>query len=417
LYARVPVLLINPTSYHEQLSRHAGLATIGSDQKILAATQKSFAKLYKSCVEKSEQAALRWGLVPEQNKSLSGLLLGTQPVVHRQCPLCGTTADRIAGRFPERTYRYCSCGTFIMDRLTPPPMEYNRDYFFAEYQKQYGKTYLEDFPQLKKVGARRLREISALLDVTRNAFNTQTADLTRNSPNTQTADFMRISLNTPASDLTRNALNAPATPAVKRLLDIGCAYGPFLAAARDSGFVAIGIDPAADAVEYVKKTLGINAVHGTFPESLSELAAAGTEKKSGAFDVITLWYVLEHFEDPGKALRATNGLLKTGGVLAFSTPSAAGISRRRSLRAFLEKSPADHWTIWDPRRTAAILARYGFCLKKRVTSGHHPERFPPVFAALRVLKIPQALSRIFGLGDTFEAYAVKVSDCERENHV
>jgi hypothetical protein len=59
-----------------------------------------------------------------------------------------------------------------------------------------------------------------------------------------------------------------------------------------------------------------------------------------------------------------------------------------------------------------LLARYGFELKKITVTGHHPERFP---LAGRFLGRKEGLrygiflwiSRIFGLGDTFEAYAVK----------
>jgi 2-polyprenyl-3-methyl-5-hydroxy-6-metoxy-1,4-benzoquinol methylase len=220
-----------------------------------------------------------------------------------------------------------------------------------------------------------------------------------------------------------------------RLLDIGCAYGPFLAAAREQGFDVMGIDPAPDAVEYVQKTLGIRAIRGIFPRQTADLedlrgryllppesaepsgAEPGEDPGIGPFDVITLWFVIEHFEEPGRALEEINGLLKTGGVLAFSTPSAAGISRRKQLSAFLKQSPADHWTIWDPRGAAKILDRYGFRLKKRVITGHHPERFPGMSRApAAVLRLCLSLSRIFGLGDTFEAYAVKVRDCTRGNH-
>jgi hypothetical protein len=84
------------------------------------------------------------------------------------------------------------------------------------------------------------------------------------------------------------------------------------------------------------------------------------------------------------------------------------------MQHFMENSPADHWTIWDPRYVKGILALYGFQLKKRIITGHHPERFP--FANNKQGKVQRRfflmLSRIFGLGDTFEAYAVKVKDCE-----
>jgi len=408
LHARVPVLLINPGTYHEKLSRHAGILSLFISRRdaetqrfkrnkqivhpplrfsVLARERKKgfdFYELYKKCVTLSEKAALRWDMdsenqsSPQKFKTLSGLLLNVNPVVHRNCPLCNATDYRVTERFPGRTYRMCSCGTIIMDRLNPPPVEYNQNYFFSEYQKQYGKTYLDDFPKLQKDGARRIHFIAALLDTT---FS---KNLSRKDAKTQ------------------------------RLLDIGCAYGPFLAAAREQGFKTTGIDPAQDAVDFVRNTLGINAIQGTFPESLPELVnvnKAGSGRQM--YDVITLWYVIEHFEDTGKALTAINGLLKTGGVLAFSTPSAAGISRRKSLNNFLDNSPADHWTILDPRRIRRILNRYGFRLKKRIITGHHPERFP--FYKNRKKSIRKGFfsvfSRIFGLGDTFEVYVVKERDC------
>jgi hypothetical protein len=51
-------------------------------------------------------------------------------------------------------------------------------------------------------------------------------------------------------------------------------------------------------------------------------------------------------------------------------------------------------------------------VKKIVVSGHHPERFP-VFGILAKSKISPfywlllAVSKLFGLGDTFEVYTVQ----------
>ena len=367
LHARVPVLLINPGDYHEKLSRHAGFVSLGTGKSALVKLRctADFSGMYRRSAGQSEKTAQRWGL-EEIPCGLAELLLKAKPVVHRNCPLCGAPVGQKSHRFPGRTYRLCSCGTVSMDRLSPPRVEYNRDYFFSDYQKQYGKTYLEDFPQLQKAGKARLRRINALLDVQGNA------------------------------DTVRKKA---------RLLDIGCAYGPFLAAAREQGFEVMGIDPVPDAVEYVKNTLGIDAEQGFFPTD--------SPRVMGQFDVITLWYVIEHFEEPEAVLMEINRLLKMGGILAFSTPSAAGVSSRKNFRSFLEQSPADHWTIWDPRRSAAVLGRYGFLLKKRVITGHHPERFPGLAgseAPPAALRFCAALSRVFGLGDTFEAYALKVKD-------
>jgi hypothetical protein len=98
--------------------------------------------------------------------------------------------------------------------------------------------------------------------------------------------------------------------------------------------------------------------------------------------------------------------------LAFSSPSISGVSGRKSLKSFLENSPGDHFTLWNPRRLHRTLDRYGFTVKKIIVTGHHPERFPFIGTYLGkkrgpVYRAAAGISRVFGLGDTFEAYAVK----------
>jgi 2-polyprenyl-3-methyl-5-hydroxy-6-metoxy-1,4-benzoquinol methylase len=192
-----------------------------------------------------------------------------------------------------------------------------------------------------------------------------------------------------------------------RLLDIGCAYGPFLAAAREEGFSPAGIDPAEDAVWYVQKELGIPAIQGFFPDPRSPIP-------DPCYNVITLWYVIEHFRDCVPALGEIRKILKPGGILAFSTPSFSGISGRRNLKRFLEHSPADHFTVWSPKMCRRALLLAGFKVKKIVVCGHHPKRFPLLGEFAKCKKSPLywlllAISRIFGLGDTFEVYAQNLS--------
>jgi hypothetical protein len=111
-------------------------------------------------------------------------------------------------------------------------------------------------------------------------------------------------------------------------------------------------------------------------------------------------------------LAEINKILKPGSILAFSTPSFSGVSGRSSLKRFLEKSPADHYTIWSPKMCRKALSLAGFKVKKIVISGHHPERFPISGKLAKSKKSPLywillAVSKIFSLGDTFEVYAVK----------
>jgi len=283
-------------------------------------------------------------------------------------------------RFAERSYRRCKrCGAITMNRISPPPIEYAREYFFEFYRQQYGKTYIEDFPHLRAMAKQRLARIRRLLPAGKPS----------------------------AAGVNSAAANGagPAAGAAPRLLEIGCAYGPFLAEARDGGFAAQGLEPAEDAANYVAQTLGIPAMHGFFKKGLFG---------AGEFDAVALWLVIEHFRDGAEALAEIRRILKPGGALAFSTPSLAGISGRSSLSRFLERSPADHWTVWSPAACRKALAAAGFRLKKIRVTGHHPERFPLLGKCARGKKGPLyllllAASRLFALGDTFEAYAVKES--------
>jgi len=112
-------------------------------------------------------------------------------------------------------------------------------------------------------------------------------------------------------------------------------------------------------------------------------------------------------------LRKAADLLPAGGVLAFSTPNGSGISARKDLGRFLEASPSDHFTVFRPAGLARILSAYGFELRRIRVTGHHPERFPGLLGALGSGAGRRSLeraSRCLRLGDTFEAYAVKVDE-------
>jgi 2-polyprenyl-3-methyl-5-hydroxy-6-metoxy-1,4-benzoquinol methylase len=368
LHARLPVIILSPTRYHETLARHAGFVSFGMGGPAAAARlarSLSDPAFLPSLAGRCRDIAARYGLEDPPEQSLGELLAGFSPVALRECPGCGAPFPVAAGkgntpgRFPGRSYRRCGvCGLICQIRTSPPAVEYETDYFFGLYKKQYGKTYLEDFPNLIGAGKKRLATIRRILK-----------------------------------------------GRTGRLLDIGCAYGPFLSAARQEGFEPLGIDPAPDAVRYLREELGMEAVEGFFPDCSPPLPPEGE-----GFRAITLWYVIEHFEDLRPVLGKINRLLEINGALAFSTPSFSGISGRKSLGAFLENSPQDHYTVWSPALCARLLARHGFRVKKIRVTGHHPERFPLGKGLKRgglLWGLLLLISRLFRLGDTFECYAIK----------
>jgi 2-polyprenyl-3-methyl-5-hydroxy-6-metoxy-1,4-benzoquinol methylase/spore coat polysaccharide biosynthesis predicted glycosyltransferase SpsG len=394
LYAGVPVLLASPSGYHEKLAKKAGFWTLGignkrkekkekrekigkrtAGKKLSALLKKRdfFSSYLRDLKSHCSEMAVKFGLDREPQQSLAELVNSFTPDVSRSCAVCGAELNGpVLARFQDRSYlRFKGCGAISMNRIKPMPIEYGKEYFFEQYQKQYGKTYIEDFPNLTAMAKRRLAIIKKVES--------------------------------------RDADSKPHS-----LLDIGCAYGAFLAAAREEGFSPQGIDPAEDAVRYVTQTLNIPARQGYFPapDYSSFLISSANFVGACSFDTITLWYVIEHFRDCVPALSEIRKMLKPGGVLAFATPSSTGVSGRSSLKRFLEHSPPDHWTVWSPAVCRKALGKAGFKVKKTVNSGHHPERFPFLgkFAHNKdslLYRMLLAASKILALGDTFEVYAVK----------
>nr|WP_246209023.1 class I SAM-dependent methyltransferase [Entomospira entomophilus] len=188
-----------------------------------------------------------------------------------------------------------------------------------------------------------------------------------------------------------------------KLLDIGCAYGPFLQAGSELGFEVYGIDTAKDAVEYVVNELGFSAREASFPNEIPY--------HNERFKVVTMWYVIEHFSDLQSVMMSINRYLEIGGVFAFATPKGDGLSARNNLSAFLEKSPDDHYSIFTKKVLGSFLSRYGFELLHIETTGIHINRkWRNVDAKSMLGRGLTRMCKHLGLGDTFEIYARKKRD-------
>ncbi len=354
-WARVPVVLLNPSAYHERLARNAGFVTVRTMQQ---------AGRRLNDLSTLVQVGRR---IRPSGRSNLGNLINALTVPSR------TTSPVTQERFLPAVERFGECTFFTegetglryMQRFRPLSVSYDHDYFFADYQKQYGKTYLEDFPHIKAMGKRRIAEILRFL---------------RDTP--------------------------PGKPV--RLLDIGCAYGPFMQAAADAGVDPTGVDVSRDAVAYVQRELGFAAHSG-------DIRLLGSADVGGPFDIVTMWYVIEHFPDLDTVLQRVADLLRPGGLFAFSTPNGGGISGRRDQREFLRRSPEDHYTIMDRTSATHVLSRFGFNLTHFRSTGHHPERFGLPLSSRGASgkgvghRVLGGISRILKLGDTFEAIAEKRS--------
>lgn len=355
-WAGCAVLLCSPSRIHEKLARSAGFVSLGLGRPKKRKIKKALANPQK-LIKASQLAA------PKERLNLASKLTELKPDVYNKCPNCGSTDFLAIFRNENKTCFECqNCSLIFLDFFAYKKVAYSdKAYFFNEYKAQYGRTYIEDIPNIRKMAAKRLEQIEIIREGKKG-----------------------------------------------RLLDIGCAYGAFVAEAQERGWDAVGTDISEEAVEYTKNTFSVPAfisdfqlpgADGLYPEQL---------------DCITMWFVIEHFKNLHMVLKRAGQLLKPGGMLAFSTPSYTGISGRKNLKHFFESSPGDHYTIWSPKTVTAILNDYDFKVVKILIRGHHPERFSGYSSRPGTIpyNIAMLLSRLLKLGDTFECYAVfKQNSC------
>jgi len=111
-----------------------------------------------------------------------------------------------------------------------------------------------------------------------------------------------------------------------RLLEIGCAGGWFLKAAREEGWEARGVELSRDAADFAGQKLGVDVFCG-------ELAEA--KFPPGSFDVVYMADVLEHVAEPVAFVREVRRILAGGGHVVLCGPTSLNaLSRRLGLAAY-----------------------------------------------------------------------------------
>jgi 2-polyprenyl-3-methyl-5-hydroxy-6-metoxy-1,4-benzoquinol methylase len=150
---------------------------------------------------------------------------------------------------------------------------------------------------------------------------------------------------------TRELLTRVSPPA--RVLDIGCGAGDFLAIAETLGYSAEGIDISQASAD-ICRARGLNAQAGDFL----------SHPYDSQVDVITMWDVIAHLEDPAAFLDRARSLLTIRGKLFIKTPGfghlTVEIANRWPRTAGTLVGAPSHCQYFNRSSLSALLTRTGF---------------------------------------------------------
>ncbi len=131
-----------------------------------------------------------------------------------------------------------------------------------------------------------------------------------------------------------------------RLLEIGPAFGVFAWQAKQAGFEVDVIEMDNRCCDYLRHTLNVNVIQSDSPiEDMKFLAQ---------YDVIAIWHVLEHLDDPCAFLDTAAKNLMPGGILAIAMPNPG---------AWQFRIMGGRWPHLDAPRHVTLIAQEWLALR------------------------------------------------------
>lgn len=143
----------------------------------------------------------------------------------------------------------------------------------------------------------------------------------------------------------------PQSTSRGKLLDVGCAFGYFVELALHRGYDAYGFDPSTFAAKKASLLVGKKRIQvGTINE-------IGYPKAS--FDVITMFDVFEHLQDPLNDMKKLQSLLKPDGVILIATGDTRSLAARVMRRRWTFFIPPQHIFFFHRGNVHVLLRKAG----------------------------------------------------------
>jgi SAM-dependent methyltransferase len=165
-------------------------------------------------------------------------------------------------------------------------------------------------------------------------------------------------------DRRRLTLVAALVPPPARLLDAGAGRGRFVRAAARGGYEAFGIEPSLRGSE-AARAIGADVRRATLEDA---------EIAEGSLDVVTLWHVIEHLQDPGRALDRIHTWLPPGGGLLVGAPNLSSWQARIGGERWYHLDLPRHRVHFTEAGLHILLRDHGFDVVRteHVLAEHNP---------------------------------------------
>ncbi len=139
---------------------------------------------------------------------------------------------------------------------------------------------------------------------------------------------------------------------LNRLLEVGCREGHFVAAARDGGWEATGVEVEVEPARFGRERFGIDIRVGTLEEA---------RLPDAHFDAVYANEVWEHLRDPVTVTREVARVLRPGGVAVIKTGNRRSWTARAIGPAwqYYRFREWGHVSFFSPRSFRALAERAG----------------------------------------------------------
>ena len=138
-----------------------------------------------------------------------------------------------------------------------------------------------------------------------------------------------------------------------QLLDYGCGTGAFLVEMKSAGWLVQGMEPDPGAASRAAELTSSVISH---PDQLASVP-------DKAFDVVTMWHVLEHVHDLHCTLDHVKRILKQGGILIVAVPNHTSFDARHYAADWAAYDVPRHLHHFSPDSLSKLMQMHSMKVK------------------------------------------------------